>query len=720
MKSFEIRFTARPCRHPDRRLCRTNIQPLVAGVLLGLLSFSAAAQNAPDIHSDTLPSAKPMTTAKKAKTLGAVSVIGHRESVVGSAISASEGSVSREEIATRGLNRTGDLLEFVPGLVVTQHSGSGKANQYFLRGFNLDHGTDFATFVDGMPVNMRTHAHGQGYSDLNFLIPETVEGLTYRKGVYYADVGDFSSAGTARFRLSDSVEKGLAELTVGEYGYVRGVLVNSTKLGAGNLLYATELQTYSGPWRNLNEDVGKASVLLRYTVDIGGGVGHLTFMGYHNTWNSPDQIPQRAVDQGLISAFGQIEPTDGGKTSRYSLSGGWSGSAFGGKLDANVYAIDYRLKLWSDFTYFLDNPVNGDQFEQIDARKIYGFSLAQQWESGRSRWLAGAEGRFDDIGKIALYHTLKRQITGTVRDDSATEGSFGIYVANEFHITDTLRSYLGVRYDTYRFKVDSSLPINSGSVTADKLSYKASVAYRPFKPLELYASYGTGFHSNDARGTTIKVDPGSGDPVSPVTPLVGTKGGELGARLFFSNRLQATFAVFALKVGSELLFTGDAGTTQPSRPTQRSGEEFGLYWFGNEHYKADFEVSYTNAYFNDGDPTGPKVPGSIPLVISAGVSGKTDNGWLASARLRHFGQYPLIEDNSVKSKGSTLVNLRVGREWQRLGVYADVLNVFNSKDHDIDYYFPSRLQGEPAEGVNDIHFHVFEPRSVRLSLRYTF
>ncbi len=640
--------------------------------------------------------------------------------MLGDAISASEGSISQDDLAARPSNRTADLVEFVPGRVVTQHSGSGKANQYFLRGFNLDHGADFATFVDDMPVNMRTHAHGQGYTGLNFLIPETVRELAYRKGTYYADVGDFSSTGTARLKLANKVPEGFTDLTIGSYGHARGLLLDSNPVGDGNLLYAAEVQGYSGPWTSLDEDVGKAGVLLRYSAPMGSGHGHLNFMGYRNTWNSPDQIPQRAVDSHRIDEFGQLDASDGGRTSRYSLSGGWDGPLFDGDFHASAYAIDYRLKLWSDFTYFLDDPVHGDQFEQIDRRNVYGFAFSQRWDSGRSRWSIGAEGRYDDIGEVGLFHTERRQVIGGVRDDAVREGSPGVYGANEFRFNDTLRSYLGLGYDDYGFDVRSSLPANSGQQSAGKASYKASLAWRVTPPLELYASFGTGFHSNDARGTTIMVDPGTGDPAQRVTPLVGSKGAEIGSRLFLGDRLNATFALWSLKLDSELLVTGDGGSTEPSHPSRRSGVELALAWTPAKHVSADMEVAYSKARFTSNDPAGAQIPGSIPLVVSADVVAKSDSGWLASARVRHFGSYPLIEDNSVRSKGSTLLNIRAGREWDRYGVYLDVLNALGSRDHDIDYFFPSRLQGESADGVNDIHCHAFEPRSLRLSLRYAF
>ncbi|MEO5628750.1 MAG: TonB-dependent receptor [Thermomonas sp.] len=690
----------------------------LALALLPELATAQAAGTTPAVPP--IQDAKPAPDSTAALTLDKVTVVGRRQNLVGEAISASEGIVGQTDIADRPLLRTGDLLEFVPGLVATQHSGSGKANQYFLRGFNLDHGTDFSTSVDSMPVNMRTHGHGQGWTDLNFLIPETVETLTYRKGTYYADVGDFSSAGSARFHIADEVPRGQLGLTVGEDGYARGVVVDSIALGAGQLLYAGELQTYDGPWRDIKEDVKKGSGLLRYSAPMGSGHAHVMVMGYTNEWNSPDQIPQRAVASGLISEFGSLDTTVGGESSRYSLSAGWAGTAFGGEFSADAYAIDSSLNLWSNFTYFLDDPDNGDQFQQVDERKLYGFKASQQWDSGRSRWRVGAEGRFDDIGRVALLRTNARRLVSTVRDDMVEEGSLGVFAANEFRFNNQWRSYVGVRRDEYDFKVASSLPINSGNARAGQTSYKASLAYTPNEALELYASAGTGFHSNDARGTTIRVDPASLEPVDRVDPLVESIGAEIGSRLYFSDRLQATLALWTLRLDSELLFVGDAGTTEPSRPSKRDGIEAGVYWFGSDTYTANVEASYSRSRFRDNDPVGNEIPGSIPLVVSAGINGKYARGWMASAQLKYFGKYPLMEDDSVESDGSTIVNLRVGREWARYGLFLDVLNALDSDDHDVDYYYASRLQGEPAAGVDDVHFHVFPSRSLRLSLRYSF
>lgn len=650
----------------------------------------------------------------------AIIVTGRRLSLVGEAISASEGVIGRQEIDARPLLRAGDLLEFVPGLVATQHSGSGKANQYFLRGFNLDHGTDFATFVDSMPVNMRTHGHGQGWTDLNFLIPEAIEEIRYRKGTYYADVGDFSSAGSARFELADTVPRGIAELTAGAFGYRRGVIVNSVKLGGGDLLFGGELQAFDGPWDDIDENVKKKVGLLKYSTSLGAGRGHVTLMAYDNEWNSPDQIPERAVQEGSISEFGSIDTTVGGQASRYSVSAGWAGSAFGGRLNAEVYAIDSSLNLFSNFTYLLDDPVNGDQFRQVDVRRLYGFEFSQQWTRGPSRWRVGVDGRYDDIERVGLFRTKKRRPVGTVREDAVKEGSLGLFASNEFTFSDSLRTYVGLRYDRFDFKVDAkSLPVNSGEAQDDKLSIKGSVILKPIAPLEVYLSAGQGYHSNDARGTTIRIDPVSGEPADTVDPLVASTGGELGARLFLGKKLQATVAAWTLRLGSELLFVGDAGNTEASRPSKRNGVELGLYYFGSKNLSAEIEASYTRSKFRNDDPAGNSIPGSIPLVISGGLTANTDSGWLATARLRYFGRYPLIEDKSVKSDGSFLVNLRAGREWGRLGAFLDIFNLFDSNDHDVDYFYASRLAGEPPEGVEGVHYHVFQPRSARVSFRYS-
>jgi outer membrane receptor protein involved in Fe transport len=444
-------------------------------------------------------------------------------------------------------------------------------------------------------------------------------------------------------------------------------------------------------------------------------------MAYNNHWRSPDQIPERAVDQGALDRFGSIDLTLGGRSSRLSLSGGWKGPAVGGELTASAYIVRSKLNLFSNFTYFLDDPDDGDQFRQIDDRSFAGFELGERWDIGRSHLRLGVQGRFDDIGRVGLYRTSARQLISTVREDAVRQGSLGTFVSYEFPMGDRLRSTLGVRYDIFQAKVDArSLPDNGGSSRDSKVSLKANLAYRISQPLELYASFGEGLHSNDARGTTIRRDPLTGEPANRVPGLVGSRGAELGARWFPAGKLNASLVAWTLDLESELLFIGDAGGTEASRPSRRQGVELGVYLLDTGSLSGELELSYTRARFRDADPTTRQIPGSIPLVISGGVTWKPAPGWAITPRVRYVGRYPLNEDATVRADHSLLVNLRLSRDWQRFGLALDLLNLLDRRDQDIAYLYPSRLQGEPIEGVEGIHSHVFQPRSVRLSLRTTF
>ncbi len=659
-----------------------------------------------------------------------VTVEGRQTNLVGEAMSASQGLVGQHEIELRPLLRTGEILELVPGLVVTQHSGTGKANQYFLRGFNLDHGTDFATFVDGMPVNMRTHGHGQGYTDLNFIIPEAVASIAYKKGAYYADVGDFSGAGSAEINTASAVDRGLLEFSAGEDAFYRAAALDSIEAGGGDWLYALEANRYDGPWTDIEEDLEKINVLLKHRRELGGGQLSLSFMGYDNSWNSADQIPLRAVRNGLIDELGSIDDTLGGESSRYSFSGSWQR----GDLQISAYAINYDLNLWSNFTYFLDDRVDGDQFEQVDDRWIYG-GRASYLFSGQLAGMAmenriGAELRYDVIDEVGLYRSAARQRSGAVRSDEVDQLSTGLYWENQLAWSDQWRSVIGLRYDYFDFDVDSRIGVNTNGIdlstnggTADDnlVSLKGSLIYAFNKEWEAYVSAGEGFHSNDARGTTIRVDPADGAAVDSVDPLVASLGYEVGLRGFWNERLNTSIALWYLELDSELLFVGDAGNTEASRESERQGLEFTAYYRLTDHWTLDMEYAYTDAEFSDSAAEGDEIPGAIEQVLQAGISANLASGWFGSLRLRYFGERPLLEDGSVESDSSTLVSLRAGYRRDNWTVRADLLNLLDSDDHDIDYFYQSRLRGETTiAGTNDIHYHVLEPRTLRLSVGLRF
>jgi len=613
--------------------------------------------------------AEPPAASTDPVTLDRITVVGRQQNLLGVATTASEGSLDRQELERRPRLRPGDMAEFIPGVAATQHSGSGKANQYFLRGFNLDHGTDFAQYLEDMPINLRSHGHGQGYSDLNFIIPELVDALSYRKGPYYVDVGDFSSAGSARYVLADGVPRGLLQLEAGQGGYRRVVAADSGTFGRVTVTGALEVQGYDGQWDDIDEDVDKKNAMLRVSAPLGNGQAHALLMAYDNRWNSPDQIPARAVAEGLITERGSIDTTLGGDSRRHSLSAGWRGSWLGGQSQVSAYWIDYDLSLWSNFTYFLDDPDNGDQFRQFDDRTVTGFRTDQQWEGDRWTLQAGLEGRRDDIDAVGLAHTVERRMLDYIRNDRVDERSLGGWLGGSYRLTDTLRINGGLRRDHYDFEVDALQPENSGDADDSITSAKAGLAWRVADPVELYASWGQGFHSNDARGTTLRLDPVSGEAADPVTPLVRSRGSELGVRWFQAERFQTTLALWQLELDSELLFVGDAGNTEATRPSKRKGAELTAYWFAHPQWNLELEAAYTDARFSDLDPAGDAIPGAVPWVVSAGWTQNGETGGIPACAFVTWGRIPWLKTPVSNQTAPPSPTLRSG-SGGRTGVWS--------------------------------------------------
>lgn len=424
---------------------------------------------------------------------------------------ASAGVVDEAQIKNRPISRPAEVLEVVPGLVATQHSGGGKANLYFLRGFNLDHGTDLSAFIDGVPNNLRTHAHGQGYNDLNGLIPELIDTIEYRKGPYYAEDGDFSSAGSVRIRYVQRLEHPLAQFTFGQNGYARALLAGSTAIGGANtLLLGVDTGVHDGPWQKPGNE-RRVSLMSKLSGGDGDRGYGIELLGYHNQWASTDQIPLRAVESGRISRIGQIDPDLGGLTSRYTFAGDYLQPLGAGHLLLNAYFVHYALDLFSNFTYFLDDPLHGDEFEQTDNRNYYGgvAKYVTQWDTGKVKQAlaVGLDTRMDDIGQIGLYHTEDRQRFRTTRQDAVTERSAAIFASYDVRWTPWLRSVLGLRDDYYNADIRGNIAQNSGSASDHQLSPKLSIVMGPWAHSKIFLNAGHGFHSNDARGATLTVTP---------------------------------------------------------------------------------------------------------------------------------------------------------------------------------------------------------------------
>lgn len=656
-----------------------------------------------------------------------VVVKGHYDNAIGTSDAASAGSITASLLANRPTLRPAEVLEFVPGLIVTQHSGGGKANQYFLRGFNLDHGTDFATYVDGMPVNMPTHAHGHGYSDLNWLIPELVQRIQYRKGPYAAEEGDFSSAGAARIKLVDALPQGLASVSAGQHGYRRALLAQSVPWAQGEVLYALEASHHDGPW-DTPENLRRLNGVLRYTTGPSARRTSITAMAYDARWDSTDQIPLRALEQGLIGRFGSLDPSDGGKTARYSLSVEHQQGNAWGTLKAQAYAISSRLDLFSNFSFTNDEqPDNAgaSQFEQFEKRRVLGGSLNQTWDAtfaGRDMVnTVGLQFRQDRLAPVGLYEAGGGARGDTIQESRVKQASVALYAESTVQWQPWLRSVTGLRHDHVDVDVGSSIAANSGQASAGLTSPKLSLVLGPWRKTEYFFNAGQGFHSNDARGATARVDANPpNDPVDRVDPLVRSRGLELGLRTEIIPGLQSSLALWQLKLDSELVFVGDAGTTEPNRASRRQGLEWNNHHVIRPWLLLDLDLAASRARFSQPAPEGNYIPGAVDKVASLGLTVTEWGPWHGQFQLRYFGPRALVEDNSVRSRATTLAYARVGYRFSRsLKLDVDVFNLFDRRDNDIEYYYESRLPGEPAD-VADRHVHPVEPRSIRVSLTAQF
>ena len=658
-----------------------------------------------------------------------INVPGREEDLIGIADSATQGTVGAKEIENRPILRSGEVLETIPGLIITQHAGGGKANQYFLRGFNLDHGTDFAVFLDGMPLNLPSHAHGEGYADMNIVVPEFVRRLNYEKGPYYPEIGNYSSAGSANIQYFKTLPHSFFQVEGGMYGYWRAVLGVSQKLGSGNLLYGGEAYHDDGPWTH-PDNYYKFNGLLTYSQGGDADGFSITARGYNGDWHSSDQIPVTAIP--LIGFFGALYPTDGGNSQRYSLQAEWHRQGTNSATTITGYGFHYDLDLFSDFTYYLDDPIKGDQFEQQDRRWVAGFDAAHtifsQWFGRKAENTFGLQVRNDWIHN-GLYRTEDRVRTDkndinacndepipecdtnpnliavlpAVTDlNRFTDTMVGFYAENKTQWAEKFRAVLALRGDEAIYVVTNLTPpyvatelpgapvvnfeeLNSGSASKFLPSPKASLIFGPWFSTEFYVQGGFSFHSNDARGATQRIEPISPDypfptPSTPITPLVPTKGAEIGMRTLAIPHLQSTFSLWYLYSASELQQSGDTGGTVASKqPSNRYGVEWANYYTPLEHVAFDFDLASSKALFTEVDEDdaapdsagGKRVPEAVGLVISSGITLHDYKGFSSSLRLRYFGPRDLTSDGIYRSEATALLNgeaqLSNWREMARFG-----------------------------------------------------
>jgi hypothetical protein len=652
-----------------------------------------------------------------------VTAIGRAANLVGTADAASEGTISALDIAERPILRPGELLEAIPGLVISQHSGEGKANQYYLRGFQLDHGTDLESTIGGIPINMVSHAHGQGYSDINWLMPETVSFVEFKKGPYYADQGDFSTAGAYNVSFRDTIDP-ITTFGLGDYGYDRLFTAGSPRVGVGHLLYAAEIDHDNGTFVKPDE-YHKFNGLLRYSMDRDRDDYAVNLFAYSGAFNSTDQIPQRLVDAGSLNPYGYIDPTDGGSTDRYAMSTQWQHRDSNGMTKVNAYVVDYDLDLFSDFTYDLydannyynetANPITcnaafvtckpnppgglrapnyssycpaytaakgaaagsltpvpyhfacGDQREQLDQRVISGVTFSRSFVTPGSQTTVGVDTRNDNISTLGLFLVQDRIRFpgGTLSDDHVVERGSDVYIQSEERFGPKLRILPGIRTDFYAFHDATYDPRNSGAGTAAMINPKMNVAYAPTPNEELYLDYGSSFHSNDVRGTTYTDDPQTHTTFdstgAPVgqNPLLNRSVGEEVGYRYSVPRLTTTISLWELYQADELIFDGDHGTTSLGGPTQRKGVELANHYLATPSLTLDADLATSTARFLD-DPAHQGT--GVPESLNSVVAlGATvdEPHYAASLRMRYFGPRTLDTQGDAISPPSTTWNTQL-------------------------------------------------------------
>jgi hypothetical protein len=760
-----------------------------------------------------------------ALVVGAVSttvkVQSREDDLIGIAESGSQGTVGATEIEDRPILRSGEVLETVPGLIITQHAGGGKANQYYLRGFNLDHGTDIAIFLDDMPLNLPSHAHGEGYSDMNTVIPEFVQRVNFEKGPYYANVGNYGSAASTHVEFFKTLPQNFFKVEGGTYTYGRAVFGASQKLGSGNLLYGGEAYYDNGPWVH-PDAFNKINGLLTYSRGDDADGFSITAHAYHGKWNSSDQIPVTAQVNPTpstpygVGTFGTLNPTDGGHSQRYSLQGEGHHQDENAESKLSAYLFYYDMDLFSDFTYYLVDHNKGDQFEQQDRRWVGGFdahhTIFSTWFGRKMSRTFGLQLRNDWINN-GLYRTEDRRRTiktdysatgisfndaicntytstvsisvdggaptifssacpalpPTTERDNFTDMIGSAYVENRIQWANKFRSVLALRGDDEKFVVTSlaypsdsvTLPdgstesvnaANSGSASKFLPSPKASLIFGPWANTEFYLQGGFGFHSNDGRGATQQVEPVSPDNPyhgtlnTKITPLVQTKGGEIGVRTVAVPHLQSTLALWYLRSNSELLQDGDTGGTSASeQSSNRYGLEWANYYTPTEHLAVDFDISDSRAQFTQIDPDdaaqtvtsssitingnsvgsfyaqqsgpgGKLVPEAVKVVISSGITLHDYKYFSSSLRLRYFGPRYLTSDGLYQSSQTVLLNGEIGYQfWKKWHVTTEFLNMLNRKDADIDYAYAYQIAPTAAPGFGRVN-HPTEPFLVRFAL----
>ena len=627
--------------------------------------------------------------------------------------------ISKIDLQTTPVNSSQEILRKVPGLFIGQHAGGGKAEQIFLRGFDIDHGTDIAISVDGMPVNMVSHAHGQGYADLHFVIPETVEKIDFGKGTYYANKGDFTTAGYVAFQTKEKIEKSSIGLEVGQFNTLRTVglfnLLGNQKTQSAYI--ATEYLLTDGPFDS-PQNFNRINLLGKYSTILSDD-SKFSIMGsrFSSKWDASGQVPQRLVDNGTISRFGSVDDTEGGNTSRINFNAMWSKPIDENTFfKANAFYSNYQFELYSNFTFFLNDPINGDQIKQKEYRDIYGMNaeLNKKTKLNDVDVLLqyGVGFRSDATTDSELSHTLNRRtVLESIKLGDIVESNLFSYLNSEFKF-GKLMINPAIRLDYFKFNYQDKLTTDykTQSESEVKFSPKLNFIYSENNNLQFFVKSGMGFHSNDAR----VVVQNNGKEILPTA--IGT---DIGTIWKPFPRLIVNSALWYLYLQQEFVYVGDAGIIEPSGKSRRMGADLGLRYQLNDWLYFDADANYTYARSID-EPKGENyIPLAPDFTTTGGLSFQKINGFSGGIRYRYLKNRPANEDYSIVAKGYFISDLNVNYQYKNINFGVSVENIFNTEWNETQFATESRLKNEPTS-VEEIHFTPGTPFFMKGKIIYSF
>jgi len=614
-----------------------------------------------------------------------------------------------------------DMLRLVPGLVIAQHAGGGKAEQIYVRGFDADHGTDINLSVDGVPVNMVSHGHGQGYADLHFVIPEVVKGLEVYKGPYFAQLGDLATAGSVRLQTRESLDRNVVSLEGGKFGTYRTLAMLQLPLESASISsYIAGEFFHTDGYFDSRIDLNRFNVFGKVVSRINDNQ-KLDFWGsaFSSKWNATGQIPIRAVEEGIIGRFGSIDPSEGGRTQRFNANISYISTLENNStLLTQAYFSRYLFRLFSNFTFFAVDSLNGDGIEQDDSRFIYGaraeYTTQHSLGSIPAIGLVGTSFRADDID-VQLYHQVKRQRIGTTADALINQKNLSFYGQEELHFSDVVKLQLGLRADIFFYDVedkirDASHTSVSGSVNKSVVTPKANLVVSPSSELDVFFNFGGGFHSNDARAVASN---------KAERTLPRAWGAEVGFRLKPIERLTLSVAAWGLDLQNELVYVGDEGTTEANGPTRRIGIDIETRAQLLDWLYADVDMTFSRGRFKELPDGENFIPLAPTVTSSGGVTARHSSGMEGSVRLRHVSSRPANEDNSVVAQGYSVFDASIAYSFLNYRIQLTAENVFNTNWNEAQFDTESRLLNE-TEPVSELHFTPGTPLNVKMKVEYHF